>query len=212
MDKSIITKSYKFRIYPSKTQTARLQKTLELCRELYNAALHERRAAWKINHISLRYSDQANQLVEIKETNAEYRDIHSQVLQNVLKRVETSFDNFFRRIKTAASRPGFPRFQGKSRYKSFTFPQSGFCLINGKIKISKIGKVKIKLHGAIVGKIKTLTVVRDTCGKWFVSFAVETTKDILEQTGKTVGIDCGIKFFAVLSDGTKINNPKFFSE
>lgn len=210
MGESLTIKSYKFRIYPSKTQKHRLGKTLELCRELYNAALQERRSAWSLNRISLKYYDQANQLAEIKRTNPEYCEIHSQILQNVLKRVERSFENFFSRLKSAARRPGFPRFQGKTRYNSFTYPQSGFSLAGGKLKLSKIGKVKIKLHRTVMGRIKTLTIFRDACGKWFASFTVEAEKEILTPTGKSVGIDCGINFFVTLSDGTKIQNQKFF--
>ncbi len=100
MDKSTIQKSFKFRIFPSKAQITKLETTLSFCRFLYNSALQERRDAYKLNRISLNYYDQANQLKEIKVTNSEYKDVHSQVLQNALKRVEKSFQNFFRRVKT----------------------------------------------------------------------------------------------------------------
>ena len=201
-------KAYKFRIFPSRSQITKLENTMDLCRELYNAALQERIGAYKINQISISYQDQQNQLPAIKQTNPEYKDIHSQILQDVLKRLDKAFQSFFRRIKRT-EKAGFPRFQGKFRYNSFTFAQSGFSLFNDKLTLSKIGKVKIKLHRNIIGKVKTLTISRDSCGKWFACFAVETACEILEPTTKSVGIDVGITTFATLSDNIRIDNPKF---
>ena len=207
-----VSKTFRFRIFPSKAQTAKLENTLDLCRFLYNSALAERRGAYQINKISLNYYDQASQLKEIKETNPEYKDVHSQVCQDVLKRVDKAFQNFFRRVKSKQGKAGFPRFQNKFRYNSFTFAQSGFNLSENKLTLSKIGKVKIKLHRAITGKVKTLTISRDSCGKWFACFSVETAKEILEPTNNAVGIDCGLVIFAKFSDETEVNNPRFFRE
>lgn len=206
---NIIQKTFRFRIFPSKAQTTKLEITLDLCRFLYNSALQERRDAYKLNRISLNYYDQANQLKEIKESNPEYKDVHSQVSQDVLKRVEKAFQAFFRRIKTKQGKAGFPRFQNRQRYNSFTFAQSGFSLANNRLTLSKIGKVKIKLHRAIVGKVKTLTVSRDSCGKWFACFSVETSIEALPKTNKSVGCDAGITTFLTLSDGVEIDNPRF---
>jgi putative transposase len=203
-----ITKTFRFRIFPSKAQTTKLETTLDLCRDLFNASLQERRDAYQLNRVSLNYYDQANQLPEIKETNPEYKDVHSQISQDVLKRVDKAFQSFFRRVKSKKEKAGFLRFQNKQRYNSFTYAQSGFNLAD-KLTLSKIGKVKIKLHRNIVGKIKTLTISRDSCGKWFACFSVETTKELLEPTGKSIGIDLGLTTFATLSDGVKIENPKF---
>ena len=209
MAESSVTKSFRFRIFPSKAQTTKLAQTLNLCRFLYNSALQERRDAYKLNRISLNYYTQANQLKEIKETNPEYKDVHSQVSQDVLKRVDKAFQNFFRRVKSQKEKAGFPRFQNKFRYNSFTFAQNGFSLFDNKLTLSKIGKVKIKLHRQIVGKVKTLTIRRDSCGNWFAYFVVETAKEILEKTFKSVGVDLGLTTFATLSDGVKTENPKF---
>ena len=157
----IITKSFKFRICePSKIVRERLEQTLYLCRSLYNASLQERRDAYQINRISINYQHQQNQLPDIKQTNPEYKNIHSQVLQNVLKRCERAFEGFFRRIK-AKQTAGFPRFKGQNRYDSFCYPQSGFSLTGDKLTLSKIGKVKIKLSRAVVGKIKTCTIKKE---------------------------------------------------
>jgi putative transposase len=107
--------AYKFRLYPTKKQAQALQWTLERARELYNAALQERRDAYRMAGKSITYYDQANQLPEIKDIREEYKDIHSQVLQDGLRRVQKAFDHFFRRCK-AGETPGFPRFQGRHRY------------------------------------------------------------------------------------------------
>ncbi len=212
MAESTVTKTFKFRIFPSKAQATKLENTLDLCRDLFNASLQERRDAYKLNRISLNYYNQANQLCDVKETNPEYTDVHSQVSQGVLKRVDKAFQAFFRRVKQKSGKCGFPRFQGKNRYNSFTFAQSGFSVSDNRLRLSKIGKVKIKLHRAIIGKVKTLTVSRDSCGKWFACFSVETAKEILEMTNKAVGIDAGLAIYAKFSDETEIDNPRFFRE
>lgn len=202
-------KTLKFRIFPSKAQVRKLESTLDICRELYNSALQERRDAWNLNRINISNQDQEKQLPEIKKIREDLNLVYSQVLQDVLKRVDRSFQNFFSRVKRK-EKAGFPRFQGKSRYNSFTFKQSGFNLENGKLNLSKIGKIKIKLHREIIGKVKTLTISRDSCGKWFACFSIETKQETFQPTNNSVGIDCGIKTFAVLSDGIKIDNPGFF--
>jgi putative transposase len=88
--------AYKFRLYPTKKQAQALQWTLDRARELYNAALQERRDAYRMAGKSINYYDQANQLPEIKDIREEYKDIHAQVLQDVLRRVQKAFDHFFR--------------------------------------------------------------------------------------------------------------------
>src|SRR5713101_3679795 len=111
--------AYKFRLYPTRKQVKTLTLTLDRCRELYNASLQERRDAYRMVGKSITYYDQANQLPEIKDIREEYRDIHSQVLQEVLRRVDKAMKNFFRRIRQHAEEPGYPRFQGRDRYDSF---------------------------------------------------------------------------------------------
>lgn len=201
--------AYKFRISkPSKIVQERLEQTLYLCRSLYNSAIQERRDAYQINRVSINYQAQQNQLPEIKLTNSEYKEIHSQVLQNVLKRCERAFDGFFRRIKTKQT-AGFPRFKGANRYDSFCYPQTGFVLTGDKLTLSKIGKVKIKLSRPVVGKIKTCAVKKEI-NNWFVIFTVETAAEPLPKTGQSVGLDAGISAFMTLSDGTQIDNFKYY--
>lgn len=119
-------KTFKFRLYPNRQQREKLTATLELCRELYNAGLQERIEAWR-NRTSIKVFDQMNQLPEIKEIRPDVAGVFSQVLQDVLRRIDKTYQAFFLRIKRG-QKAGFPRFKGSYRYDSFTYPQSGFAL------------------------------------------------------------------------------------
>jgi putative transposase len=209
MAKAIITKSFKFRISkPSKIVQERFEQTLYHCRQLYNGALQERIGAYQINRISISYQDQQNQLPDIRQDNPEYKDIHSQVLQDILKRLDKTFKAFFGRVKKGV-KTGFPRFKGQNFFDSFCYPQSGFSLTGNKLTLSKIGKVKIKLSRFVIGKVKTCTIKREI-DKWFVIFTVETLPEPLPKTGESVGLDMGISAFATLSDDTQIDNFKYY--
>ena len=208
-------KSFQFRIYPNKKQEVALEKTLTICRHLYNDSLAERKRQAELNRLKqsfnvfpwgypewINYYDQANQLPLTKT--AFQKEVHSQVLQNTLKRVERSFQNFF-------NGAGYPRFQGRNRYNSFTYPGSGLKLnLNeGKLILSKIGGLKIILHREIEGKIKTCTIKRDV-DQWYVSFSCEIDIPIIPIEVKTkTGIDVGLKPLVTFSNGEQIQPPKF---
>ena len=203
--------AYKFRIYPTRKQIATLEWTLRRCKELYNAALQERRDAYQLCGVSVSYGMQADQLPAIKQVREEYQDIHSQVQQDVLKRLDKAFDAFFRRVKTSEE-PGYPRFKSGDRYDSFTYPQGGYEIIGNRLRLSKIGHVKIKLHREIKGKIKTCTIKREG-DQWHAVFSTEYELDptlTFHPSEEAVGIDLGVKSFAVLSNGTTIENPRFY--
>lgn len=202
-------KTFKYRIFPTHAQVTRLGATLDICRELYNAGLQERRDAYRRERKSVRYVEQANQLPDIKKIRPDVAGVHSQVLQDVLKRVEKAFDGFFRRVKTK-QKAGFPRFRSYKRYDSFTYAQSGFSVNDGKLHLSKIGDVRIKLHRPIEGKIKTLTITRSAAGKWYACFSAEIEPPPFPANDKAVGIDVGLNHFATLSTGEQIANPRFF--
>lgn len=202
-------KAFKYRLFTSKQQETALSFQLsEACR-LYNAALRERRDAYQINHKSLNYYDQANQLKEIRK-NGDLSLANFSCCQDILRRVDKTFKAFFSRVKRG-EKAGFPRFKSASRFDSITFPSygDGIKLIGNRLKIQGVGLVKIKLHREIEGKIKTVTIKRE-CGKWYVSFSVESENKPLPQTGKQVGLDAGIESFITLSDGTQIDNFKYF--
>jgi putative transposase len=204
-------KAYRYKLKPSAKVITIFESWLALLCELYNAALQERRDAYRINHLSINYKAQANQLPEIKKDRPEFANIHSQVIQDALKRVESAFDGFFRRVKEGR-KPGYPRFRCSSRYDSFRYPQSGFSLKGGKLHLSKIGKIKVHLSRPIEGKIKTCMIKREADG-WYVIFGVEgLKKEIATAPKESVGVDVGIESFATLSDDEvwPIENPQYF--
>jgi putative transposase len=164
-------KAFKFRLFPNKQQEEKLFWTLNRCRELYNAALSERKDAYRMAGKSISYYEQKRDLPEIKEIRPEYHDIHSQVLQDVLLRLKRAFDNFFERVKNGQT-PGYPRFQGRNRYDSFNYPQSGFSLEEKYITLSKIGTLRIKVHRKVEGTIKTCTIKHEA-GQWYVILSCE---------------------------------------
>lgn len=203
-------KAYKFKLRPSPRIACTFERWLDVCRELYNAGLAERREAHKKCGISISYNDQARQLPEVKTLREDIAQVHSQVLQDILRRLSKAFDAFFRRVKTG-DRPGYPRFKGSHRFTSFTYPQarSAFRIVGSRLHLSKIGKVKIIQHRPIEGEIKTCTIKRQTDG-WYAIFAVEENQSrYLSKTGGSIGLDVGIENFATLSDGEVIENPKY---
>jgi putative transposase len=177
-------KSFQFRIYPNKNQEVTLNRTLSTCRHLYNDSLAERKREFELNKLKqdfgvfpwgkpewINYYDQAGKLTATKTYIQ--KEVFSQVLQNVLKRIDRSFKNFFKGS-------GYPRFQGRNRYNTFTYPQSGFGLEDGKLNLSKIGTIKIIQHRDIEGKIKTCTIKKDI-DQWYVIFSCELNETMPEE-------------------------------
>ncbi len=204
-------KAFKYRLYPTCQQQARFEATLDLCRELYNAALQERRDAYRMVGKSITYSDQANQLPEIKELREEYREIHSQVLQEVLRKADKAFKAFFARCQRGAT-PGYPRYKGRGQYKSFTYPQVGFSLTHdNRVCLSKIGSIKVKLHRPLEGKVKTCTIQREG-EHWYVVLTALVEAEKLPTSDEAVGIDLGLLHFATLSDGSTRENPRYYRQ
>lgn len=201
-------KTYKYRIYPSKTQDARLLATLDVCRILYNSCLVDRKNHYESTGEGLSRIRQQEILVADKKRVLLLKEVHSQVLQDVLLRVERAYQGFFRRLAAREAKAGYPRFKSEGRYDSITYPQEpGFKIEEGKLKLSKIGHLKIKMHRAISGQVKTCTIRKDG-NHWYACFSIEYEPDKRPVPTKAVGIDVGLKSFATLSDGTEIANPK----
>ena len=165
MDQQSVRKTYKYKLMPTPDQEQALATVVWRCRELYNAGLEERTAAWEKCHVSVNFAMQSAQLPAIKEVRPEYRDIHSQVLQDVLTRLDRAFQAFFHRVKAGAT-PGYPRFQGQSRYTSFTYKQfgNGATLDNGFLVLCKIGRIAVRWSRPLQGMPKTVTIRREADG------------------------------------------------
>ncbi len=204
-------RSYRYRIYPSKRQTRTLNDQLAICCELYNAALTERREAWRRERKSISFSAQSAQLPEIKRERVDVGAVYSQVLQDVLHRLDKTFQSFFRRVKTKKGKAGFPRYRAPARYESLTYPQFGFTIERCRLKVSNVGNLKIGLHRPINGTIQTLTIKREA-GRWFAIFACDVEPAPLPFNPNTVGIDLGLTTFAALSDGGTIENPRHYRQ
>ncbi len=202
-------KTYKYRLYPTRKQTKELEWTLETCRILYNSCLVDRNRHYEQTGKGLSRIDQQKILVRDKK-NIEYlMNIHSQVLQDVLFRVEKAYKAFFRRLKDRNGKAGYPRFKNIDRYDSITYTQSGFKIIEpAKLALSKIGCIKLKLHRNINGAIKTCNIKKEA-DKWYVCFSVEYEPVRKPIPAQQIGIDVGIKSFAVLSNGEEVDNPKY---
>ena len=195
---------YKFRLYPAARQEQTMVETMETCRRLYNNLLNDRIR----NHTG--NFEQRRILTTRRRENKYLKQVHSQVLQDVSFRLERAFGAFFSGLSN------FPKFKRKGRYDLFTYPQSGrhggFRILNGKLSLSMIGSVKIRLHRDVVGKVKTCTILRDI-NEWFACITTEKeeTKPVPSDR-PSVGIDLGVTPIVTLSDGTCLQAPKLLKK
>jgi putative transposase len=195
--------NYKYLLKPNKQQEAALWSTLQCCRRLYNEALELHNEIYEVAKLGVTYADLCDYF------KGHYTHVYAQVRQNVCRRLDRSFKNFFEK------RGKYPKFKSKHQYHSFTYPQNGFRIINNKrVKLSGIGEVKMIYHRPVQGKIKTCTLKLSSTNEWYVIFTVEVDpEDFFEvptsPNKNAVGLDIGIKTFASLSDGIQIENPRF---
>ena len=202
-------KVFKYRIYANRLTLSKTEQWLETCRFLYNLALEQRIKAYKYHRRSISKFEQMRQVTELRHSFPEYQEIYADVLQNVIKRLDKSYQFFFSR------KNGFPRFKKPERYNSLTFRKNGGgWTIKGKyIVVPRLGKFKIKLSRPIEGEIKEVIIARKPTGQWFVSFVCDGVKPtILRKNKKEIGIDMGCESFLTQSDGVKMENPRFFKK
>jgi putative transposase len=184
---------------------------LGLCRALYNTALEQRITAWQRRHVSVSRYQQEAELKDIRAEMPEYASIHSHVLQDVLARLDKTYQAFFRRL-TVGEKAGFPRYQGYDRYHSFTYKEfgNGATLDNSCLVLSKIGRIPVRWSRPLEGTPKTVTVSREVDG-WYVCYScADVPVQPLPPTSQETGIDLGIEAFATLSDGTRIFSPGWY--
>ena len=211
MDEQTTRKSYKYKLSPTPEQARQLDRTLMLCRHVYNAAVGERREAWRLRGVAVNYYQQKAELPGIKAAMPDYAEVNSQVLQDVVLRVDRAFQAFFRRVKSGET-AGYPRFQGRNRYHSFTYPQVGEhgCarLDNGFLVLAKIGRVAVRWSRPLDGTPKTVTISQEADG-WYASIScADVPVQPLPATGRETGIDVGLKVFLITADGEVVENPR----
>ena len=202
-------KTFEYRLLPTRKQESLLNQMLEECRWVFNQTLALRSNAWEQEQKSISLYQTNKLLPQWKRERPSLTIVYSQVLQDVQERVDLALKAFFRRVK-AGEKPGYPRFRGRGRYDSLTYPQFGFSLDGSLVRVGKIGLIKAIIHRPLGGKVKTLTLRRHSTGKWYACFSCEIEPEPLPKTEKAVGIDVGLANFATLSTGEKIANPRFF--
>ena len=198
-------KSYKYKIKPNPEQIVLLNKHFGSIRFAYNYFLNERKKEYETNKQSLNYTDNSKSLTELKKQEEYYwlNEINSQSLQSSLKHLDDAYNGFFKK------RTKFPKFKSKKSKNSFKVPQF-VKLENGKLRIPKFKEpIDLILSRCFNGVIKQCTISKTTTNEYFVSILVETEHSKLEKTGKSIGIDLGLKDFVITSDGYKYKNNRY---
>ena len=209
--------SFKYRIYPKPRQGRLLKSHLAALCTLYNALRDLKLRKWRSEHVSLTEFDLEQAALAIRRADGTLSQIHSQVVQEVASRVSRAFKNHFE------GRARFPKRKKARKYRSLTYPQSGFKLdgevcwkgkraeLKGKLYLSKVGHVRIFMHRPLQGKVKSLTVKYEA-GEWYAIFICEVPgKPKIEHVPEeaVVGGDLGLSKFLTLSDGSPTENPKY---
>ncbi|WP_424097337.1 RNA-guided endonuclease InsQ/TnpB family protein [Moorena producens] len=223
--------AYQYRLRPTKEQKAKIDNWLSMLCAQYNYLLADRFAWYEQNCCSINacylichlpelrdnpdYYSQKKTLPNLKKTHPHYKEIHSQVLQDVVKRVKLAFDRFIKGDSNG-KRSGKPRFKKWHRYRTFTYPQmKEGCLEGNLIDLPKIGKVKVVLHRPIPNefKIKTASITKKCDGYYLVlSLEDKTVPEVKPDINpdSIVGIDVGLKEFLTTSEGETIDIPRYY--
>ena len=206
--------TYKFRIFPDKDQQDILWDHSKLCNQLYNIFLEYKIENYNINKKNISKYDTLNLLPTLKKNVPDLKNIHSQVLQQVVIRLDNSYNNFFKRVKNGGV-PGFPKFKSSKYFFTLTYPQSGYKFENNYFITKSYGNIKINLHRKIKGKLEDITTVsitRDITNKWYLCIGIDNNivnDNIMENV---VGLDVGIKNIAALSTGEIIEYMKYYNK
>jgi len=207
-----VAKTFRYRLEPNAHERQLFARFAGCCRFVFNQGLAARKASYDAEGVTLSYADQCKALPDMKkaEETAWLGEIHSQVLQQALKDLQAAYDHFFRRVKNGEP-PGFPRFKKKGQKDSFRYPQ-GVKVKGGRVYLPKIGWVQYRDSRPIEGEILQANIKREG-EHWFISLACELElpdpAPVAITEERAVGIDVGLKSFAVLSDGSEIENPRF---
>ena len=206
-------RTYRYRIYANREVLGKAERWLFLCRRLYNTALEQRITIYRQKKGSISCYNQIRQLPDLKAGFPEYGEVGSQVLQEVLERLDKAYQSFFRRVRNGDGKVGFPRFKGRYRYDSFTLKQAGWNIDGRYLSVRNVGRFKLKLSRQIIGDIKTVTIRREATGKWYVCFScADVPERVLEKFTNSIGLDVGIKSFLVDSEGNRVDNPTYFRQ
>jgi putative transposase len=208
-------RSYKFRLRPTTKQEAALDACLEDTRRLYNAALEERRDAWRMGRHQVTFYSQDAQLKEIRAVDSEqYGRWAFGCERAAIRRLDRAFQGFFRRVK-AGEKPGYPRFKGRGWWDSIEWEEKNGARWDSvphptvtRVYLKGIGHVRVHQHRAVKGRVKTITVKREG-GRWYLVLSCDDVPaEPLEPVGSVVGIDVGVASFLTISSGAHVPNPR----
>ncbi|MGW4563732.1 RNA-guided endonuclease InsQ/TnpB family protein [Streptomyces sp. NPDC004561] len=208
---------YSFRLYPNGPQRAALARAFGCARVVFNDALRIRKDAHQAGRPHPKIGDLSKQVItEAKKTEARawLGEVSAVVLQQSLRDLDTAYSNFFASLKGTRKGPKIqePRFKSKRDNRQsvrFTANARWSVTTGGDLRLPKIGDVRVKWSRTLPSTPSTVTVIKDAAGRYFCSFVVETDPETLPATDNVVGIDLGLTHFAILSDGTKIDSPRF---
>jgi putative transposase len=214
--KEYILKTYSFPLYPNDTQEQKLRRSFGTARYIYNYGLEVKKEVYEKCKKSVSYIELARILTFIRETLDWMRECSSVIQQQSLRHLDAAYQNFYRGLKQG-DKPGFPEFKSKHGRQAISYPVNVKVDFDSrKIHIPKIGELSYRNNRDFSGEIRTTTVVRSTTGKYYAQVLVQTNTPVPKPKkitpSKTMGIDVGLKNFAIFSDGTVIQNPKFFRE
>jgi putative transposase len=207
----MMIRTYKYRLYPSRTQARDMLRILNACRGLYNMALAERKHAYQLEARKVSKADLYELAKRYRHTFPYADQVFSQTAQSVIEQLVLSFEAFYRRVK-AGKKPGYPRFKNAISFNSFLFKQygNGATLDGRRLKLFSVGRVSVRWHRPLEGKVKTVRITQQA-GQWFACFACEVdVPDLPPATGRDVGIDVGISALLTTSDGGKVDNPAYY--
>ena len=196
-------------MYPNKQQIERLDFALEMCRQTYNNLLGELKEQAVIDKNMIQ-----QHILDLKIINPILKQIYSKTLQYECYRLFSNL-SALSALKKKGRKVGALRFKGKNWFKTISYNQSGFSLEhtykkNGRLKLSKVGDIKIKMHRQVEGNIKQITIKKEN-DKWF-AFVISDGIKRLEHGNKVLGIDLGINNYLVDSEGNKVEHPKYYEK
>ena len=207
--------SYKFRLYPTKAQEQQIQRTFGCCRYVWNHYLACRNAAHKLDGHTMNYYECAKDMTSLKKELSWLKEVDATALQSSIRDLDTAYQNFFRRVKNG-EKPGFPKFKSKkSRRQSYKSKCVGtnIKIVGGFVQLPKLGLVKCRISKEVKGRILSATVSQNPSGKYFVALCcTDVEMEPLPSTGAVVGLDMGLKSFAITSDGVEYPNHKYLSK
>jgi putative transposase len=207
--------SYKFRIYPNTSQAQQIHRTFGCCRFVWNHYLTMRKDLYEQDGKSMNYNACSKDMTQLKESLNWLREVDATALQSSLRDLDTAYQNFFRRVKKG-EKPGYPKFKSKrNHWQSYKSKCVGtnIKVLKDAVQLPKLGVVKCRISKPVEGRILSATVSQTPSGKYFVSLCcTDVETDTLPNTGAAVGIDLGLKAFAVASDGTEYPNHQYLAK